>query len=464
MMLRLFAVVLALLLVVPASAPAEDKSNEGLSAAELFDARIMPIFRSPNPSSCVQCHLSSVDLKNYILPSHEKTILSLRDQGLVNPDAPEKSKILTLIRMGDKDLDKGAKLIHEKTRRAEYEAFVDWIRACCTDERLLSLPPLSPEDRARPKNPDPVIRHARRSRVVDSFVRNIWSQRMRCFPCHTPHDIDKSNPRHQVAIRNMEKFKKQYPVEVLERLDIFRETTEATLASLIEKSRAAKDGERPMLDLKQPEQSLLILKPMSKIPKKRADGTFEIPRPGDPSSHMGGLKMHKDDQSYKAFVAWIRDYSNVVGNRYASVEDLPADNWFATKLVLRLTSAPEGWKVGTPVQLFVHRWNEETESWDDSAVAFTQGTVTPRRIINGMLFRLGPADPRKAAGLDRENARLPRGRYQVRVCVDQQGRLEKDPALLLGKDDYVGQAVIRSARWREGFRQAETVSASALRR
>ena len=86
-------------------ATAQEFSSEGLSSAELFNARIMPIFRSSDPSSCVQCHLSSVDLKNYILPSHEKTFLSLRDQGLINLEAPTKSKILTLIRMGNKDQD-----------------------------------------------------------------------------------------------------------------------------------------------------------------------------------------------------------------------------------------------------------------------------------------------------------------------------------------------------------------------
>ena len=46
--------------------------------AEVFDKRILPIFRSPNPSSCVQCHLAGVDLKDYILPDAEKTYRSLR--------------------------------------------------------------------------------------------------------------------------------------------------------------------------------------------------------------------------------------------------------------------------------------------------------------------------------------------------------------------------------------------------
>ena len=29
---------------------------------EVFEQRIMPIFKSPNPSSCTECHLAGVDL------------------------------------------------------------------------------------------------------------------------------------------------------------------------------------------------------------------------------------------------------------------------------------------------------------------------------------------------------------------------------------------------------------------
>src|SRR5262245_50835108 len=79
--------------------PVADKGEP--TAAELFKKRILPIFDSPSPSSCVQCHLAGVGLKNYILPSHEKTFLSLRDQGLIDLDSPEKSKVLKLIQMTD---------------------------------------------------------------------------------------------------------------------------------------------------------------------------------------------------------------------------------------------------------------------------------------------------------------------------------------------------------------------------
>ncbi len=109
------------------TAVAEETTASDSAALELFSQRIMPIFQSPNPSSCVQCHLAAVDLKNYILPSHEETFASLRVQGLVDLDHPRKSKILTLIDMGERDADKGARLIHEKTRRR--------IRSICRVDR-----------------------------------------------------------------------------------------------------------------------------------------------------------------------------------------------------------------------------------------------------------------------------------------------------------------------------------------
>lgn len=445
----------ALLLVFVAPAFAQSGSSGQPTPLELFDQRIAPIFRSPNPSSCVQCHLSSVDLKNYILPSNEKTFASLRDQGLIDLDEPGKSKILTLIKMGEKDLDKGAKLIHEKTRQAEYDAFAAWITACCNDPVLRNLPKLSPEERARPDKPDEVIRHARKSRVVDSFARNVFSQRMRCFPCHTPHEVDENNPRQKAAVKGLRKLTEKLGEEKMKQLAFFQTTPEETLQVLIERSRNAPEGTLPLLNLDEPEKSLLLLKPLSKLPAKKENGEFEKPSSVVPVTHLGGLKMHPDDQSYKSFIAWIRDYANVVEGKYASVDELPADNWVATQKVLRLSNVPESWAEGTPVQLFVHAKRAEDGSWDPEPLAFTQGTVTPRRLVNGALFGLRSAakwDPTALGG----------GEYLVKVYIDRQHRLSKDPTLLLSADDYAGQVVLKKSRWRDGFQQAPIVSAAKL--
>ena len=72
---------------------------------------------------------------------------------------------------------------------------------------------------------------------------------------------------------------------------------------------------------------------------------------------MGGLKLHEHDQSYKSIVGWIGDYAKVVEGEYKSVDELPADNWFPSQLVVRMKKVPESWKVGSIVQLFVHDWD-----------------------------------------------------------------------------------------------------------
>src|SRR5262249_47463032 len=115
--------------------------------SEVFERRIVPIFKSPNPSSCVQCHLAGVDLKDYILPDAEKTFRSLRDQGLIDLDAPEKSKIVKLIDMGGPGA-KGPAAVHAQARKAERDAFVAWIAACAADPNLRAAPALSEKERA----------------------------------------------------------------------------------------------------------------------------------------------------------------------------------------------------------------------------------------------------------------------------------------------------------------------------
>lgn len=462
---RTFSAVVALLLFLcPQAGRAED------SPLDLFEQRIMPIFRSPKPSSCVQCHLSAVDLKEYILPSHEKTFVSLRDRGLIDVEHPEKSKILKLIQMGEKDQDRRSRLIHRKTRKAEYEAFAAWIKASCADSKMRNLPPLEKQPLKADK-PDKVIRYNRKDRVLDSFVRNIWSQRMRCFPCHTPHEIHADNPRHEKPLVRYRELRKKYG----RRIDIFRETPRETMQHLIVSSSRHSPDHLPLINTAEPRKSLLVLKPTSKLPKKIGPMKFEEPSSALPVSHMGGLKMHVNDHSYKAFVTWIRDYANVLEGRYASLEALPRDNWHPTQHVLRLRQVPESWKPFTVVQLFVHAWDPKSGKYRKEPTAFTQSLVTPRRFVNGPLIllrgkRVGAAQAKKypagtAAVADKDAAphrkdshpiRMRPGKYLIKAYLDKGGRVDKDPAALLGPDDFVGQAEVK-ARWRIGFRQAEVV-------
>jgi hypothetical protein len=142
---------------------------------------------------------------------------------------------------------------------------------------------------------------------------------------------------------------------------------------------------------------------------------------------------------------------------------LPLDNWYPSKQVLRLTHAPDSWEVKTGVQLFVHAWDDADDSWSADPVAFTQGTVTPRRMVNGMLFLLAPADSDKHETWDREGAVLPEGKYLVKTYVDSQKRLADDPAVFLTEADYFGQATVEDT-WKEGFRDAKLLDGTLLQK
>lgn len=431
---------------------AED-AGEKADALKLFEQRIMPIFRSPKPSSCVQCHLAAVDLKNYILPSHRDTFLSLREEGLIDVDQPERSKILTLIRMGDKDMDRGAKLIHEKTRKAELEAFSAWIEACCGDAELVTASFDKSLASVGPARPIEVVRHARKSRLAESFTRNVWSQRMRCFPCHTPAEIDDDNPKHKVPKQRHADFVKKYGLK----MNLFAATPEATMAKwmMVARHPSAKkkpSKKFPLVNLDEPARSLIVLKPTAKLPPKKDDGTFEKPSSSDPVSHMGGLKMHVNDQSYKAFIAWIEDYRSIMDDAYETAADLPQNHWIPTQKILRIREVPENWGSDSVVQLFVHK--RHGDGWSDKPVAFTQGTITPRRFVNGPLFLLGPIEVKD----DHHGRPLAPGKFLIKAYVDQKGQIAESPSVMLGDDSFAGQAEI-DAKWQIGFPKAETFSA-----
>src|SRR5688572_15900570 len=76
---------------IPAPVIADD------SAMALFEKRVLPILNSAKPSSCAECHLSGVDLKDYIRKDQKQTFASLVAAGLVDTQRPDDSKILAFI-------------------------------------------------------------------------------------------------------------------------------------------------------------------------------------------------------------------------------------------------------------------------------------------------------------------------------------------------------------------------------
>lgn len=388
---------------------------------QVFERRILPIFKSPQPSSCLQCHLTGVDLKNYILPSHEKTFASLRDQGLIDLDKPERSKILHLIRMGDDDRSAGAR-VHQKARTAEYEAFADWVKRSAADPKLRALPKLDTNETAKPAVPNEVIRHARKDRLLESFENTVWALRFRCMSCH----IEGSAENRKLVAEHGERvawFKRGGP--------------EATLDAL-RKSR--------LIDVDDPEKSLLLLKPLNRV------------------KHGGGVKFAEGDQGYKAFRAFIEDYARIVKGDYRDAASLPRNEGplqFGTERWFKLVNTPEAWG-DRLLQIEVYAWDAVKKAWEAEPVATSDRLVASKfRLWQHTLTLLAGRNTERAKTWKAGRPALPPGRYLVKVRVDAGGRLARDWKATLGDADFVGQAEL-TASWPEGYGKMTVLDARRL--
>jgi hypothetical protein len=418
-MMRFTFIISAVIFSAPVARAGDDKPTP----KDVFEKRILPIFKSPNPSSCVQCHLAGVDLKNYILPSHEKTFVSLRDQGLIDLDKPDESKILKLINMRPEDR-KGAELISDKVRRSEYDAFVEWIKACCGDAKLREAPKLAADELAKPLRPPEVIRHARKDRMLESFEQNIWAMRFRCMGCHaegTPQ-CDKNVKEHSARVAWMKK-----------------EGAEATMNYLIKDAK--------LLDAKDPEKSLLLQKPLNAV------------------KHGGGVKFLEGDLGYQSFRTWLEDYAAIVNDKYAKSADLPKEEKgaerFGTDIWLKLENTPPEWG-DKLLRVTVYAWDRDKKAWEDRPIAISdRGVWGKGKLWQHNLVLLAARDSKRAERWKMEPS-LPPGRYLVKVQVDLKGRLAKDWKAVLGADEYVGQAEFES-RWPEGYGKMTVVDAEKVK-
>jgi hypothetical protein len=378
--------------------------------AEVFEQRIVPIFKSPNPSSCVQCHLAGVDLKNYILPSAKDTFVSLRDQGLIDLDNVEKSKILDLIRMGKEDTSAKVK-VHQENRRREIEAFAAWLKASAADPEYRNAPKLKTAALARPPRPNEVIRHGRKDKLLESFEANVWSLRFRCMNCHS-----EGNPESQ---KRAAKFG--------ERVAWFKAAgSEATLDYLLSSK---------LIDRKNPEKSLLLTKPLNEV------------------KHEGGRKFEVGDQGYKAMRAFVEDVARITGDGYKAAAELPARPamaTFGTEQWLKIANTQPAWG-DKLLQVNVYAWDAKAGAWEKEPVATTDRKVWGGgKLFQHTLTLLAPKDSARAKKWQAGKPALERGKYLVKVYVDARGALAKDWRATLGDEDYVGQIEVTSD-WREGY-------------
>lgn len=378
---------------------------ECISAADLFQNRILPLAKSPEHSSCTECHFSGVELRNYIQDSEQATFASLRDAGLIDTRHPEKSKLLQFIaRRPEKPNE-----LTEKVRRQELDAFTAWINSAVKDPELLKAKSgIRPANEVAPE----VIRHARKDHVVSRFVDSIWSEIGRCQNCHSPD-------RNQHQIGRM----KEEEVEAISW--IVPGDPAATLQKLVDTGN---------IDLEHPDSSPVLTKPAVLV------------------EHGGGPKFFPGSDTYRKFSAFLNDYAAIRANRYATPSELPPASdelVLLTEQQLRITNIPKAF-AGKSLQVNLFAWNASNENWETNRCATAFSRVNGKDGIwqNQIQLVLSTQDvetPKK-----RKTLLLPEGRYKVEILIDTEGQTETDYLARLTDRNQQGVTEI-SGPWPPGY-------------
>jgi hypothetical protein len=337
---------------------------------KVFERRILPILNSKNASSCSECHLSGVDLKDYIRPSQTETFAALRNGGLIDVKNPAKSKLLDFIaRTPEKQ-----GLIKPEVRKAELDAFQAWITAAVADPKLLAA---TTKLTVGPSVPDEVIRHARQDRVLQSFIDNIWLESGRCAGCHSSDQNAKQVEKHGDQMTW-----------------IVPNDPAATLAILLD---------HDLIDAKSPEKSLVIAKPTMQV------------------KHGGGQKMVIGDRSYQQFMAFLTDYSASANATYLKAEDLPTPNLYvmvATDAWLKITDIPA--KYGKLV-LRAEVYPAEGQGWGKAPLVVGDRSVAGDRQLwqqhMSLSLERGSELAQKMAKASKSDRRIPGGKYLLKIWV-----------------------------------------------
>lgn len=254
----------------------EDDSN-----LEIFEQRIAPLLEDGTRTACNECHLAGVDLALYSPDGDEcRTMACMVDAGIVDLHAPEDSQVLDWIVRADPE----SPLITAEVLEQERAGMLEWIEyqsecgafacpkfddpcgtagkvgSCDTPPSAHDLPPKGFDD---PGDCSDLT-------VERAFNELVYSWRGRCYPCHWD-----SKPG---APENAPRFY------------VDDECNAGSLASM------RNVLERGLVDLDQPDQSLLLLKPLAVT----AGGV----------EHEGSDKFFDtEDGAYQDFRAWVELYA-----------------------------------------------------------------------------------------------------------------------------------------------------------
>jgi hypothetical protein len=242
----------------------------------IFDARIAPLLSDDRPKSCNACHLSGIDMTLFVRATPCETMACLGELGLVDLSSPDDSKVLAWIDRA-KPL---SPLIDASVVQAEHDGFLEWIRhnaecgrfECanvrCTPRESDPFCDVSPEPFTAGISKD--AGGCGELALEKLFRDTIYESRGRCFPCHFSAEKDAAP----------------------EALHFIEQTGSCDSSSLATMHNVIEAG---LVDFQDPEQSLLLLKPLG-------EGGGGVAHGGDEKFSPGS------DPGYDNFVYWLKRY------------------------------------------------------------------------------------------------------------------------------------------------------------
>lgn len=249
----------------------------------IFEQRIAPLLSDDRPKSCNACHLSGIDMSLFVRATPCETMACLDELGLVDLEAPDESKVLAWIDRA-KPL---SPLIDVAVVQAEHDGFLEWIRhnsVCGHFECAGVVCSARETDPFCDVAPEPFIAGISLDTggcsdlALERLFRDtIYESRGRCFPCHFSSEPDAAPEA----------------LHFIEQTGTCDSSSLATLHNVVEAG---------LVDVQQPEQSLLLLKPL-------AEGGGGVPHGGHEKFSPGG------DPGYDNFVYWLTRFAACQGQQ-----------------------------------------------------------------------------------------------------------------------------------------------------
>lgn len=380
-------------------------SLQAQSPAEIYQRRVVPLLQSSKASSCSECHLQGVNLREFLTSDPNESFAALRARGWIDTEQPSKSKFLQFIA---KKPEHSTELM-DQVRQAELEGIGEWIRASVQDPESLKTPLPELKDL---KLDETLMRHARKDQIQSRFIDIVWSQFERCANCHSPDRNSKQVEKHG---EQMSWIVPNSPAETLQLLE-----------------------ERKLINLETPLASLLKTKALGK------------------DEHGGGVKFPEDGHTDREWGLFLTDYAAIKRARYSTSKEIPQFDpirTWRTGLHLKIKELPN-LPAGQYAVVLMHRIDANGKV-EQEATAIGEGSVSKDGVSWGTSLKLiEPSRARRTRTSIDWSQLLPEGRYQLRWIVVDDPKVSLEKILEM---PHTLQTEIDSL-WKSGHSDAKTIS------